>query len=205
MQQRPFTLAVIYWLVIIVIAHFFAPPGYDWMQNTISELTSQGHDHKWIMQAGLMGFGALVILAVAVTSIRAKKMLYHLLPVALYGLAVSISGVFCAAPIDPAIPISAAEAEMHSNMATLAGFSLSLGIIWQIFLASDNREKAIHTIFLVAVMGFAIIFGLVENNAFGLGTGIVQRWLYLSGFAWLIYQEHVRIKKQANVIAEGIL
>lgn len=189
MKQKPFTLAVAYWLVIIIIAHFFAPPGYIWTQNTISELASQGHVHKWIMQVGLMGFGALVILAVGLASQRAGKMRYHLLPVAIYGLGVFISGMFCAAPIDPTMPFSAAEAKMHSNMATLAGFSLSMGILWQIFLATNSREKTLHTIFLIAVMGFAILFGLTENGTLSLGTGLVQRMLYLSGFGWLIYQE----------------
>ena len=46
MKLKPFTLAVTYWIAVIIIAHLFAPPGYVWTQNTISELASQGHTYK---------------------------------------------------------------------------------------------------------------------------------------------------------------
>ena len=46
MNLKPFALAVTYWIAIIIIAHFFAPPGYVLTQNTISELASQGHTYK---------------------------------------------------------------------------------------------------------------------------------------------------------------
>ena len=196
MNQIPFTIAVVYWLVIIIIAHFFAPPGYIWTQNTISELASQGHVHKWIMQVGLMGFGALIVWAVGLASFKAKKVIYPIIPVAIYGLAVFLSGIYCAAPIDPAIQFSSVEAQWHSNFATVAGWSLSVGIIWQIFLAANRHEKWIHIFFLVAVMGFAVLFGLTENSNLALGTGIAQRLLYLSGFGWLVYQEHMRLQKE---------
>jgi len=190
MQQKSFAIAVTYWLVIIVIAHFFAPPGYVWTQNTISELASQGHTYKWIMQAGLSGFGALIMLAVGMAIFRTKKVLIPVLPLMLYGLGVFLSGVYCAAPIDPSIEYSIAEAKLHSTFATAAGLSLSAGILWHIFASSNGREKLAHTFFLVAVVGFSMLFGLVENGMLDLRLGIVQRCLYLSGYAWLIYQEH---------------
>ncbi|MBI5934825.1 MAG: DUF998 domain-containing protein [Chloroflexi bacterium] len=196
MKRKPFTLAVTYWIAIIVIAHFFAPPGYVWTQNTISELASQGHTYKWIMQAGLSGFGALVMLAVGMSIFRTKKALIPVLPVMLYGLGVFLSGIYCAAPIDPSIEYSVAEARLHSTFATAAGLSLSAGILWHIFASSNGSEKLAHTIFLAAVVGFSMLFGLVENGTIDAGLGIVQRCVYLSGFAWLIYQEHTFVNKR---------
>ena len=190
MEQKPFAVAVTYWLAIIVIAHFFPPPGYVWTQNTISELASQGHTYKWIMQAGLSGFGALIMLAVGMAIFWAKKVLIPVLPVMLYGLGVFLSGIYCAAPIDPSIEYSVAEAKLHSTFATAAGLSLSAGILWHIFASSNGREKLAHTIFLFAVVGFSMLFGLVDNGTINVGLGIVQRCIYLSGFAWLIYQEY---------------
>ena len=52
MRLKPFTLAVAYWIALLIIAQLFAPPGYVWTQNTVSELASQGYSYKWIMQAG---------------------------------------------------------------------------------------------------------------------------------------------------------
>ena len=63
-QNNPFSIAVAYFILIIVISHFFAPPNYSIAQNTISELASQGHAYKGIMQAGLIGFGAVLIIGV---------------------------------------------------------------------------------------------------------------------------------------------
>ncbi|MBC8332937.1 MAG: DUF998 domain-containing protein [Anaerolineae bacterium] len=194
MKHKPFTFAVAYWLVIIVIAHFFAPPGYAWTKNTISELASQGHTHKWIMQLGLSGFGALIMLAVGMAVYKTKKVLNLLLPVALYGLGVFLSGIYCAAPIDPTIEFSVREAQLHSLFATTAGLSLSAGILWHIFVSLNVRERLAHTIFLVVLVGFSMLFGLVENGIADFGLGIAQRLLYSSGFAWLIYQEFARPK-----------
>ena len=195
MKLKPFTVAVIYWIVIIILAHFFAPPGYLWTQNSISELAAQGHTYKWIMQAGLIGFGVLVMLAVGQTIFKTRQMIYALLPVALYGFAILLSGIFCAAPIDPSISYSIAEANLHSALATAAGWSLSLAILWRIFAASSGREKQAHTIFLTAVFGFSMLFGLAENGTIVIGTGIVQRILYLCGFFWLVYQEGLLSRK----------
>jgi len=190
MNLKPFTLAVTYWIAIILIAHFFTPPGYVWTQNTISELASQGHTYKWIMQAGLSGFGALIMLAVGLVIFKTGKVIYPLLPVALYGFGVFLSGIYCAAPIDSSIPYSVSEAKLHSVFATTAGLSLSLAIFWRIFVTFNDRERLAHSIFLVAVIGLSALFGLAENDTFGIGKGIVQRLLYISGFAWFIYQEH---------------
>ncbi len=195
MKLKLFTLAVIYWIAIIILAHFFAPPGYLWTQNSISELASQGHTYKWIMQAGLIGYGALVVLAVGQTIFKTRQMIFALLPIALYGFAVLLSGIFCAAPIDPSISYSIAEANLHSVLATAAGWSLSLAILWRIFAAANEREKRAHTIFLTAVIGFSLLFGLAENGTIAIGKGFVQRILYLCGFFWLVYQERLLSRK----------
>lgn len=187
--HRGFALAVTYWVVVIIVAHFFAPPGYVWTQNTISELASQGHMHKWIMQVGLIGFGALVVLAVGQTVFKAKKLVYPVLPVALYGFAILLAGIYCAAPIDQSLTNSDAEAKLHSLFATLSGLSLSLAILWRILVSSKPRERLVHAVFLVAVIGLLALFGLAENTSIDIGIGVIQRLLYLSGFSWLIFQE----------------
>jgi hypothetical membrane protein len=191
MNLKPFTLAVAYWIAIILAAHLFAPPGYLWTQNTISELASQGHPYKWIMQAGLGGFGGLVVLAVGLSFFKTRKVTYPLLPIALYGFAILLSGIYCAAPIDSSIPYSISEAKLHSAFATTAGLSLSLGIFWRIFRSSNDGERLAHSIFLTAVFALSVLFGLAEDGTIAIGKGIVQRLLYMSGFAWLIYQEYL--------------
>lgn len=138
MKLKPFAIAVVYFIAVIVIAHFFAPPHYDWTQNTISDLGSQGHVYKWIMQAGFIGFG-LILAAGVLHYFRQNQKLYFLFFVATYGLSVLVTGFFCAAAIDPSISYSAREAGIHSAFATVAGIAMSMGILWQV-IASTNRR-----------------------------------------------------------------
>ncbi|HLF75145.1 MAG TPA: DUF998 domain-containing protein [Anaerolineales bacterium] len=189
MKNKHFTFAVAYWIVIIITAHFFAQPGYNWTQNTISELASQGHKYKWIMQAGIVGFGVLITLAVGQALFKTKKIISPLLPIAFYGLAVFLAGIYCEAPIDPSIPYSVTEAKLHSLFATTSGISLSMAVLWRMLISQNGRERIAHLILLIAVIGFSALFGLAENGAIDIGRGIIQRLLYLSGFAWLVYQE----------------
>lgn len=188
MKKNLFLIAVLYLIAVIVLAHFFVPPTYDWTQNTISDLASQGHTYKWIMQAGFIGFGSLLA-ASSVYYFWQNKKRYFLWLVAGYGFSILITGFFCAAAIDPSIEYSLQEASIHSMFATIAGLCMSLGILWQVVTSSTPRERWLRILFLVLVMGISALFGLAENHIVEIGKGIVQRALYLAGLAWLVYEE----------------
>jgi len=188
MKFKPFLIAVLYFIAVIVIAHFFVPPTYDWTQNTISDLGSQGHFHKWIMQLGFIGFG-LILTAGVFYYFRKNSKRYFLFFVAAYGLSVLVTGFFCAAAIDPSISYSTSEANIHSMFATIAGIAMSLGILWQVVVSSTRRERWTRLIFLLLVMGISGLFGLAENHILMLDKGIIQRALYLAGLMWLVYEE----------------
>ena len=193
MKLKPFALAVIYFVAFILIAHFFVPPTYVWTQNTISDLASQGHTFKWIMQAGFIGFGLILAWGV-IYYFNQHRNAYFLLLVAIYGLSILMSGVFCTASLAPCYPNSLRESGLHSIFATTAGVGLSLAIGWQGFASPGKQEKRNHLLFLLLVMGFSGMFGLAENGSILLGKGIIQRLLYLGGLAWLIYQEQLFAK-----------
>ena len=194
MKLRPFALAVAYFFAIIVVAHFFAPPGYTWRHNTISDLASQGHVNKWIMQAGFIGFGVSLTLGAAYyfkRQLRRYLRRYFLIMVAVYGLSIALAGIFCIAPIDPALPYSESEANLHSLFATVAGVGMTLGILWQVIASSNQRDRWLRLAFFVLVSGLSGLFGLADNQMLTLDPGLIQRLLYLSGLAWLMYEERV--------------
>jgi len=188
MKPKPFIMAAAYFIAVIVLAHFFVPPIYDWTQNTISDLASQGHTYKWIMQAGFIGFGLLIAWGV-VAHFNQNRRAYFLLFVAVYGLSILMSGIFCAAPIDPSFPNSLHESQLHSMFATIAGISMSIGIFWQFAVSSNHRERWTRFTFFLLVIGISGLFGLAENHILMIDKGIVQRVLYLVGLAWLVYEE----------------
>lgn len=188
MKNKLFMAAVLYFIGIIVLTHFFTPPGYIWTENTISELASQGHRHKGIMQAGLIGFGAFLLLGV-VGYLKQDNGLYFLIFVAVYAASILLSGIYCAAPIDLTISYSVQESNLHSLFASVAGFSMSMGILWQVFASSNERERWMRILFLLLVGGLSGLFGLVENEIISLDKGVIQRMLYLVGLFWLVYEE----------------
>jgi hypothetical membrane protein len=193
MKLKLFSIAVTYFIAVIILAHFFVPPAYGWTQNTISDLASQGHAYKWIMQAGFIGFGLLLTWGV-VFHFNKNRRAYFLALVAVYGLSILMSGIFCTAPIDPSIPYSVRDSDLHSMFATIAGIGMSLGIFLQVIMSVNNRERWIRIAFFLLIGGISGLFGLVENHILALDKGIIQRILYLVGLAWLVYEERLMAK-----------
>jgi hypothetical membrane protein len=177
--------AIVYFATAIVVAHFFAPSGYDWTRNTISDLGSQGHGRKWIMQAGFIGFGILLAAGLAWKSHALGRVSPPDSLVLIYGLAILLAGVFCAAPLDGDLAYSVREAQVHSLCATVAGIALSAGILWYGLAAASTAVRIYHLAFLVLITTVSVAFGAAENGHFLVGKGIVQRVLYLVGFVWL--------------------
>jgi hypothetical membrane protein len=186
MKLKPFSVAVAYFVAVILIAHFFSQPNYDWTQNTISDLGAQGHVYNWIMRTGFVGFGLILTFGVARYFWQPVTRQYFLPFVAGYGLSVLATGIFCTAPIEPSLPYLAREASLHSFFATLAGISMTLGLLLQVMRPANSRQRWTRLLFLLLVVGFSALFGMAENNILALGKGIVQRTLYLSGLAWLV-------------------
>lgn len=189
MHSKIVGLSIVYFCVIIVIAHFFTQPGYLWTQNTISELASQTHKYKWIMQAGFIGFGILLNMGMISKFIELKKIVLPDILIMLYGLAILVTGIFCERPIDSTIAYSLPEANIHSLFAMIAGVCLSVGILCYIFMTKSTSEKYFHVLFLILVMGISFTFLLAENGTIAIGKGLVQRGLYLTSLAWLFISQ----------------
>ena len=181
--------SVIYFVVVIVIAHFFAPPAYRWTRNTISDLAAQGLKYKWIMQAGFIGFGVLLNLGFVLKFIDARKVSYPDILVMVYGLAILLSGFFSTAPFLEGVKYSLPESKLHSLFATVAGISFTIGIFYRAVTAPTSAERWMHVLFFVLVTGFSMLFGLCENGVIQLGKGLAQRGLYLVSFIWLVLSQ----------------
>jgi hypothetical protein len=178
--------AVIFLVSMILLAQVWAPPGYNWRQNTISELATQGHPHQWIMQLGFIGFGLLVNLSLLVKTWTHQQIFWPDGWLMVYGSAISLSGIFCTAPIDNTVRYDSREAGWHSKCALMAGIAFSLCIFGYLMLSPVPLTKRVHLVFLVLVMGFSAVFGAAERQSIPIGRGIVQRLLYFTSFLWLL-------------------
>lgn len=181
--------SVVYFIVIIIVAHFFVPPEYVWTQNTVSDLAAQGLPNQWIMQAGFIGFGVLLNLGFLQKSIATRKIGYPDIPVMVYGLAILVTGLFSTMPFIAGAGYSEQESNLHSLFAQIAGVFFIIGILYRLIIAPTAKERSFHTAFFLLVMGTSLAFGLSENGMITLGKGVIQRTLYLVSFVWLILSQ----------------
>ncbi len=63
--MKTYTIAVAYFLSLLILAHLAAPEAYRWQVHTISQLAAQAYANAWIMRVGFIGFGVLAIRLVA--------------------------------------------------------------------------------------------------------------------------------------------
>ncbi len=182
-------IAVIYFIAVIIIAHFFAPPEYNWTQNTVSDLAAQGLKYQWVMQAGFIGFGLLLNIGFAQKFIATQKVSYPDLLIMIYGLAILLSGFLSTEPFIKGVSYSVKESNLHSLCATVAGFAFTFGIFYRLVIAPTSGEKWLHAIFFLLVMGTSLLFGLSESGVLPIAKGIIQRSLYLVSFIWLFLSQ----------------
>ena len=170
-------ISIIYFVGVIILAHFYSQPGYEWSQHTISALAAQDHTNKDIMQAGFIGFGILLNAGLISKFVETGRINYPDVLIMLYGITILITGFFCEKPIDETISYLITEAKIHSIFATLAGIGLSAGILWYWLVANSIPEKVFHFVFLLLITGISLTFGLAENGMISIGKGIVQ-WCF---------------------------
>ena len=188
--MRLIILSVIYFVGMILLSHKFVPAEYLWTQNTISDLGAQGLRYKWIMQLGFIGFGLLLSAGLVSKSLAARKVVYTDVFLVLWGIAVLLSGFFCAEPYIESVSYSVPEAKLHSLFASSAGVFFSIGILCSLIVSSDPKEKLFHAVFLILVMGTSMMFGLAENGTVSVGKGVIQRLLYAVSFVWLLIDQY---------------
>lgn len=180
--------AVIFFVVIILLAHIFAPTEYNWKFNTISDLGAQHYKNAWLMRVGFIGFGFLLSIALLWSFAHAERKNYSDLLIAVYALSVLLSGIFSTAPFVETKAFSISEDKYHSLFAQVAGIAFSFGILWHLLVYSNPNEKFIHFVFLLFVIGFSALVGLSKNGLIPIGLGLVQRGLYVISFIWLLFR-----------------
>jgi hypothetical protein len=77
---------------------------------------------------------------------------------------------------------SAGEAQLHSIFATAAGVMLTLATLLYALTDAPPSRRIVHWIALALITVISVMFGAIP--AIG---GVLQRLLWVVGFAWLVY------------------
>jgi len=153
-------IAVIVFTVFIIIAHIFAPEGYNWKAETVSRLADQGHPYAWILRTGMIAYG--IILIASTTNISFTSIL-----IAAYGLGVLTTGIFTVEKYE----------RIHMFSIYAAGTALSVAMV---------RHAIAGSIVSIICLTFMIAAELVFNiKAFSRWRGVSQRAVHLSTLIWL--------------------
>jgi hypothetical membrane protein len=186
-----FLIPVVYFAVMIVAAHIRAPEGYRWTQNTISDLGCQKYERNWIMRAGFIGFGLLLVGLLGVKSLMANQVTLADGLIAVYGFSVLLTGFFCAAPWMQGVKGKKGEAQLHSFFATLAGWAMMGAIVAAFTQARTVNGQWVQVAFFFLILACSGLFGLAENGILPIGKGVAQRALYVVGLLWILVSQGV--------------
>lgn len=181
-------LAVAYFGLIIVVAHFFAPAGYDWTANTISQLAAQKYEYAWLMRAGFIGFGLLLGVAILLKLNIGKQADYSSYLIIGYALCILLSGIFSAPPVSPDVEFNVSESQYHSIFATVAGVLFTAGILWHLIAYAQPDQRSFDIVLFMLVAMFSGLLGMSANGHLAIGFGLLQRGLYAVSFIWLWYR-----------------
>ncbi len=177
-------LAVAVVTAFIVVAHAIAPDAYSMSENTVSQLGSQGYALAWVMRLGFASFGGLLVAGAVVRLRMQPRYWYREVALILYGVGMFLAGVFSAEPFADGVEYSMVEAQLHSIAASVAGAGISFAAMTYALSDQPVQRRLIHAAALVGIVGLSALFGLSST-----GAGVVQRLLYVVGFAWLVYME----------------
>ena len=158
----------------VLAGPWYAVGGYSAVGNLISELADQNTRNNFVMVVGFLALG----LCIVADGIRQRDR--GAIPFIAFGLFMALAGLFGHKPIDAIVPYSEFAHKAHSVLASLAGVSITLALIWQ---ALRVPTLGIRVITLsVAVLCVALPLAMLQFPAY---QGLIQRFMYLFVFAWL--------------------
>lgn len=178
---RSIVFPVLFFILVIVIAHLFRSDSYQIHSNTISELAAQHVPNAWIMRVGFIGFGIWLAIDLFGLVQSGEKKWVVIAPFILYAICIALTGIWSTNMATLQVPFHHDEAKLHSLYAAIAGFALTGTMFISIFTTSSPFEKAIHFGFCLFVILFSLLFSIFPDY-----QGIFQRLLYASSFIWMI-------------------
>jgi hypothetical membrane protein len=182
--MRLYTFAAGLFTIIILVAHAIAPATYSWTMHSMSHLGAQGYEYAYIMRFGLISYGALVVIAAILKVTKRFRTGWPHVFIGIYGFAILLTGFFSTAPFRPGVPFSIREANLHSNIGSIAGIALPTAMATFAVMAYTWRGRIIHLVALVLTLLLPKVFFNFSDAA-----GVFQRLLWLVMLAWFIILE----------------
>ncbi len=161
---------------------WYTVEGYSAARNLISQLGAQHTQNSLIMVAGFLALG------IGIVADGIRRFSAPVLPFIAFGFFMALAGLLAHKPLSPAAAYSETAHQAHSALATLAGISITVGLLWQAVLVSTFGMRAI--IITLAVLCLALPLSMLAYPEL---QGLIQRFMYLLLFVWLWIHYPVKI------------
>ena len=164
---------------------------YSPVSNVISQLAAQNTSNSFIMAAGFLALGIGIVVD------GVSRFSKPTIPFIAFGLFMGLAGLLAHKPISPDVGFNEFIHQAHSSLATLAGISITVGLLWQAALLSTFRLRAM-TISLALLCLILPLCMLAFQDI----QGLIQRIMYLFVFVWLwvYYPLMLQTSKKLEVI-----
>lgn len=167
-------IGIIAFSAAVLAGPWYTDAGYSVIGNLISELAAQKTMNNFIMVAGFLALG----LGIVADGVR--RFQYSAVPFIAFGLFMALAGMFGHKPIAAAVPYSDLAHKAHSVLASLAGVSITLALVWHA-LRNGIRSRRLAALSL-ALLCVALPLSMLGFPAI---QGLIQRFMYLLVFVWL--------------------
>jgi hypothetical membrane protein len=163
--------------VAVLCGPLYTVDSYSVVSNLISELGAQHTPNNFIMVA------AFIVLGGGIFFDGMRRLRPDVLPLMLFGLAMTVVGIFPHKPLDSSLSFNVLYHNLHGITASVAGTLITIGFIWQ-----GIRTNGIQRIICFYLAGVALIFPLLMLR-FPDYQGLIQRIMYLQilGWMWIYY------------------
>ena len=172
---------VIFFYVVALIAHVFAPDGYSILEHNFSQLGPQNYELSWIMQIAFIGSALLWFYGLYLN--RKKQVLNKSVAIMFFFIATFIvfAGLFKTNLPVMSLPLTYNSFEKNIHLVAAHGSQiLGLLILLEHIKYSDKTMRKKHVTVLILLVVLSVIF------QFGPYVGLTQRILAFTHSFWTL-------------------
>jgi hypothetical membrane protein len=170
-------IGILLFLLAVLLGPLYAVENYSMTGGLISHLGAQNTPYNYIMIIGFLALG-LGLLIDGIGCYRREA-----IPFMAFGAFMALAGIFPHMPMDDTARYSLLTHQLHGVFASLAGVSITIGLIWQAFTDTGALKRTTHAVLAILCVALPIAMLLYSDV-----QGLIQRFMYLAIFAWLWIQ-----------------
>ena len=168
----------------VLAGPWYSVAEYNPLTHVISLLGAQNTPNSFIMVAGFLALGFSIFID------GMREFNKPVIPFMAFGIFTGLAGLLAHKPIAPSMAHNELMHQAHSLLATLAGISITVGLLWQAALLPASWRRVMTL--LLAILCLALPLSML---AFEDSQGLIQRYMYLLIFAWFWIYYPLKLQK----------